>query len=50
MKYEIIYDYEDSKNCQEEFKGEWLELKKYIETMKKQGCYNIEATAISEEE
>lgn len=50
MKYEIIYDYEDSKNCQEEFKGDWLELKKYIATMKKQDCYNIEATAISEEE
>ena len=28
MKYTIFYDYEDSKNCQEEFKGDWLELKK----------------------
>lgn len=50
MKYEIIYDYEDSKNCQEEFEGEWLELKKYIKTMKEQDCYNIDAIAISEEE
>lgn len=50
MKYTIVYDYEDSKNCQEEFKGDWLELKKYIKTMKEQGCYNIDATAVSEEE
>jgi hypothetical protein len=50
MKYEIIYDYEDSINLQETFEGTWHELQEEIKSMKKEGCYNIDATAVSEEE
>lgn len=28
MKYVIIYDYEDSKNCQEKFEGGLVRIKK----------------------
>lgn len=60
MTYEIIYDwdnwdpeypdaYSEEKNIREEFTGTWTELQEYIKTMKKQGCYNIDATCISGE-
>ena len=50
MRYIIIYDYEDCINCQESFEGSWQELQEEIKSMKKEGCYNIDATAISEED
>lgn len=46
--YDIFYDYEDeegyvSRNNKEEFQGDWLELQKYIKSMRRNGCYNIDA-------
>lgn len=57
QKYEIIYDYDNSaldydggyfeeKNIREEFTGSWDELQDYIKSMKKNGCYNIDAVAL----
>ena len=51
--YLIIYDYTDEEgneelNIHEDFHGDWDELKEYIKQMKRNGCYNIEATAIEE--
>ena len=53
MKYEVIYDYTDEcgyeyLNNVETFPGAWDELQAYIKVMKRQGCYNITATAIEE--
>ena len=50
MKHIIIYDYEDSINLQETFEGTWHELQEEIKSMKKKGCYNIDATTIGEED
>lgn len=52
--YRIFYDYcpddgYDEKNLQEDFTGNWNELQDYIVEMRVNGCYNITATAISEE-
>lgn len=49
--YEIIYDYTDeggyeSRNNVERFDGTWTELQAYVKAMRRQGCYNIEATAV----
>lgn len=46
--YEITYDYEDERNLQETFKGDWFELQSYIREMRKDGCYNIDASCIGE--
>ena len=51
MMYEITYDYTDeggyeSRNITERFDGTWTELQAYIRTMRRTGCYNIEANAI----
>lgn len=51
MKYEIIYDYcsddgYEERNITEEFVGTYEELRKYIKSMRKNGCYNISATSI----
>ena len=46
MRYVIIYDCEDCTNCQESFEGSWHELQEEIKLLKKEGCYNIEATAL----
>lgn len=52
--YEIIYDYDDGwteyQNNVETFEGSWSELQAYIKQMKKNGCYNISATCIREDE
>ena len=53
--YNIIYDYctEDGyceENVQEEFEGNWDELRYYIEQMRDNGCYNIEATFLYDTE
>lgn len=53
MRYELFYDYcnEDGyeeRNINETFEGSWGELQDHIKQMKKQGCYNITATAIEE--
>lgn len=52
-KYEIVYDFTDfggdeSEGVREVFEGSWDELRAYIENMKKEGCYNIEATCIDD--
>ena len=52
--YEIIYDYtseegyEETNNV-EEFKGSWTELQDYIKQMRRNGCYNIDASEVYEE-
>ena len=51
--YQIIYDYCSDEgytetNIVEDFKGAWSELQEYIKTMRKNGCYNIVAAAITE--
>lgn len=50
--YEIVYDYcgefTEEKNLTETFEGSWTELQDYIKKMKKNGCYNIDATAIEQ--
>ena len=53
MEYEIFYDYTDdggyeSINNIEYFNGDWLELQDCIKQMKRNGCYNITASAIGE--
>lgn len=53
--YEIIYDFCDAdgyeeRNISELFRGTWTELREYIKQMKRNGCYNIDAIAYSEEE
>jgi len=53
MEYEIFYDYTDdggyeSRNNVETFNGTWLELQDCIKQMRRNGCYNITATAIGE--
>jgi hypothetical protein len=49
--YEIIYDYCDyagneERNIRETFEGTWAELREHIEQMRRDGCYNIDATYI----
>lgn len=46
--YDIYYDYEDEegyvwRDNKEEFEGDWLELRDYINSMRRNGCYNIDA-------
>ena len=46
--YDIFYDYEDdggyvSRDNKEEFEGDWHELQQYIKSMRRNGCYNIDA-------
>ena len=53
--YEIRYDYcnEDGyceEDITEEFEGNWDELKDYIKQMKRNGCYNIDATFLYDTE
>ena len=53
MKYEIIYDYSDDYgyeylNNKETFYGDWIELQAEIKQMRKNGCYNITATALED--
>lgn len=52
--YNIIYDYDDEEGNtytnEELFKGSWTELQNLIKKMKSNGCYHIDANAISEEE
>lgn len=53
MKYLIIYDYTDEcgneeLNIHEDFEGSHDELRDYVKEMRRNGCYNIEATAIEE--
>ena len=54
MKYEIIYDYcddyTDERNIVEKFVGSWNELQETIRQMRKNGCFNISAGAISDED
>ena len=52
--YEIIYDYTDeggyeSCNNVETFEGTWTELRAYIQSLKKNGCYNITAAEVRAE-
>ena len=52
-RYEITYDYtddcgNDDFNITETFDGSWSELRAYINQMRKNGCYNINATALYE--
>lgn len=53
MEYAIFYDYTDDggyegRNNVEYFYGTWLELQDAIKSMRKQGCYNITASAVKE--
>lgn len=52
--YEITYDYcgefEEEHNIRETFKGTWSELQEYIEQMKENGCFNIDAACIDDED
>ena len=52
--YSIIYDYDDEEGNtytnEEMFKGSWTDLQDLIKKMKSNGCYHIDANAISEEE
>lgn len=46
--YDIFYDYEDEegyvwRDNKEEFEGDWHELQNYIKSMRRYGCYNIDA-------
>lgn len=46
--YNIFYDYEDEygytyRDNMEEFEGDWHELQEYIKSMRRNGCYNIDA-------
>ena len=52
--YEIIYDYLDdagneNRNIVETFEGDWTELQTHLKKMRKNGCYNITATALRED-
>ena len=61
--YEIIYDYDcivaenmdgyaeyETETFTEQFEGSHMELLDHIKQMRKQGCYNIDATALITEE
>ena len=48
--YAIFYDYEDEYNIRESFEGSWIELQEYITNMRKQGCYNIYAASMGEDD
>lgn len=53
MKYEIIYDYSDEYgyeylNNKETFYGDWIALQAEIKQMRRNGCYNITATALED--
>lgn len=48
-RYVIHYDCEDESNLQETFEGSWFALQQYLDSMKQNGCYNIEATCITQE-
>jgi hypothetical protein len=53
-KYVIYYDYTDDYgyeccNCQETFYGDWFELQDCIKAMRKNGCYNINATLVDQD-
>ena len=51
QRYEIIYDYEDEHNICETFDTEsWTDLKEYLKQMRKNGCYNIDASFLYEYE
>jgi len=46
--YDIYYDYEDEggyiwRDNKEEFEGDWHELQDYINSMRRNGCYHIDA-------
>lgn len=50
-KYVIYYDYTDDYgyeccNCQDVFYGDWFELQECIKSMRRNGCYNIDAVAV----
>jgi hypothetical protein len=47
-RYEITYDCDACNNLTEEFRGDWGELKQYINDLKEAGCYNIDANYIGE--
>lgn len=54
-KYEIIYDWcsidgDEERNIVEEFEGSYTELQDHIKSMRANGCYNISATCINEDE
>ena len=53
-KYEITYDYFDEcENCErhivEDFDGKWSEMVAYLRQLRKNGCYNIVSTAITDD-
>lgn len=52
--YNIIYDYDDEEGntytSEEMFNGSWTDLQDLIKKMKYNGCYHIDANAISDEE
>lgn len=54
--FKIVYDYcdpdidgVDEVNQEYHFVGSWDELQKYIQVMRRIGCYNIEAVDITEQ-
>lgn len=51
--YVIVYDEHDDWageccNLETSFDGTWQELQQYIKDMRKDGCYNISATSITD--
>lgn len=52
-KYEIIYDWcgeeSEERNLKETFTGNWFELQDHIKQMRKNGCYNIDATLLNQD-
>ena len=46
--YEITYDYDSEydteRNITDRFEGTWSELQEEIKRMKRNGCYNIDAS------
>lgn len=52
--YEITYDYTSEEGYEEtdnveQFEGTWSDLQDYIKQMRRNGCYNIDASEIYEE-
>ncbi len=54
MKYKIFYDYTDdegdeSRNNVEFYDGDYNGLQRTLKSMRDQGCYNIQATALNQD-
>ena len=45
--YEITYDWNDERNITEMFEGEWDELHACLKEMRRNDCYNIDATYVA---